>query len=97
MADREWLNLLKAGDEVEVFGGGQSGAHKAVVTRTTNTQVIVGDARYSMDGGYRRGKNGHLAEWIDRPDLVERRILVEVVRKGLISNGADIVDSSKYF
>lgn len=81
MADQEWLEQLKAGDEVDIYGGGRTATQKATVTRTTKTQIIIGEARYDVDRGYRRGNRNHWAEWINRPDLAERSELVKKVRR----------------
>lgn len=87
MADREWTMSLKAGDVVAIYGGDRHGeATIATIERTTRTQIIVDGARFNRDGGYCRNRRGHWAEWIDRPDVAERRTLIEKIRKGFICN-----------
>lgn len=54
---KEWLVSLKAGDRVAI-GSHMGGFRVAVVDRTTATQVIVGDQRFSKKNGGLIGYSG---------------------------------------
>lgn len=69
MNDKEFLENIKAGDEVLLSGGGWGQAKKQVliVSRTTKTQIIIGSSRYNKKSGYPVGSS--CGSW-DRPNSI---------------------------
>lgn len=66
---REFLEDIKAGDEVLLSGGGWGQPKKRIMTvsRTTKTQIIIGDSRYNKKSGYPVGSNS--GSW-ERPNSI---------------------------
>ena len=65
----EWLQQLKAGDEVAIaFRGGFRGNNYtfAIVTKITATQIVVGSQRYKISSGRKIGE-GYSSYWLQRP------------------------------
>jgi len=64
--DKQWLNELKAGDDVLIRGSRELSAQRiAKVDRTTATQVIVGNARYRRKDGFQMGlENSWYSVWL---------------------------------
>ena len=74
-----WLDELKPGDKV--IQHSQSGGEKwRWVSRTTKTQIIIGDDRFRRKNGYRIGDEGYYRtylrewtqEWQDKRDMAQR-------------------------
>lgn len=80
-----WLNELTAGDEVIVVSAYANTETIERVTRTTNTQIIVGNRRFRKKDGRLVGQTGYRATRLREPtpdslravrDELQRRRLV---------------------
>lgn len=64
--NRDWLQSLKAGDEVAI-GGGRShhaGYSIAKVDRVTSTQIVIRNLRFNKDRGDLRGASTWSHQWL---------------------------------
>lgn len=82
-SDKEWLSKLKAGDEVFVdpdFGD----MRLERVSRTTATQIHVGNSVYRRKDGFVVGHSLRSTGMIGNPDADrKRRVAEEAMRKSL--------------
>lgn len=73
-SNNDWLSELKEGDDVIVVSS-SGGIRKkvATVTRTTKTQIIVGNSRYRKNNGYIIGSSCWCREYLMKPtpELIE--------------------------
>lgn len=85
--ESEWLQNLKAGDEVVLFAGGYR-SHRRIATldRTTKTQIIVGSQKYSRSHGLLIGGGSWNTHSLRKPtDEIRANILEEMRREDAIS------------
>lgn len=64
--NQDWLNSLKAGDEV-MIPSRYSAPSIVKVDRVTATQIIVGGSRYRRNSGYRVGNSSWDFSYISAP------------------------------
>lgn len=72
MAKREWLDSLKAGDEVLYSAGWGTVQCIETVERTTATQIILGRAKFRRKDGGRVGGASHRYGFIREPTDADR-------------------------
>lgn len=79
----KWLAALQAGDVVGVSGGFSGIPQERKVDRTTATQIIVGNRRYSKKDGYAIGSYSRFS----RPNIVmiTSAVREQIERRDLIS------------
>jgi len=86
----DWLNNLKAGDEVAVFDGWVSNATRiAKVDRVTQTLIVIGHSKFRRKDGYAPGNGWHRSRISEPTDAhrntVETRRLHEKLKAALAS------------
>lgn len=73
----DWLQNLKAGDEVIVPGtlNFRSILTRRLVDRATPTQIIIGESRYLRRTGTKLGSSGYDRQWLHEPTELKLQIV----------------------
>lgn len=80
----DWLQNLKAGDEVIVRRGlGHTRNYISTIDKVTPTQIVIGESRYNRTTGRRRGDTGWNSANLVEPTREALAIAREAARREL--------------